>query len=341
MGSVQEANLSGQDTLDDFIRDYPNRQQVTMMNAWLADHEPGSFLFTGLVDPTDATVITPQATVDYGYCWFSLSEGPAIVSTPQYEHFFSVSLFDMKHNVPDVIVNPDRPILLIRPGQSIPDGDFHTVELETDQGLVFTRMIVVDNLDEVEALRPGISMEGGNGNMHRDVQRYSPSVEEAALAIIEAGISNLDPDRAFPKRSGEVGDLTLAMGVMLGQLGTPADTVRYGTILADEHGDPLTGDRTYIVTVPAGIVHDDGYFSITAYGSDNKLLIPNDLGIYDRTTYSATPNPDGTYTITLSPSGDGINGIPTGKPFYCILRAYVPVQGSDMRISIATNNRST
>jgi len=336
MSSVHAANRSGQDTLDNFIRDYPNRQQVAMMNAWLEDHQPGTFWFSGLVDPSDATVITPQATVDYGYCWFSLSDGPAVVTTPEYERFFSVAVFDMNHNVPAAIVNPTRPILLIRPGQPIPDGDFHIVELETDQGLVFTRTVVVDNLDEVRTLRSSISMAGGDGNMHRDVQRYSPAVEEAALAIIAAGIPHLDPDRAFPKRSGEVGDLTLAMAVMLGQLGTPSDTVRYGTILANEHGKPLTGDDTYVLTVPAGIVHTDGYFSITAYGSDNKLLIPNDQGVYDQTTYSASPNEDGTYTITLSPTGSGHNGIPTGKPFYCILRAYVPIQDVDLHVSVRT-----
>ena len=45
---------------------------------------------------------------------------------------------------------------------------------------------------------------------------------------------------------------------------------------------------------------------------------------------------DGTYTITLSPSGDGQNGIPTGKPFYCILRAYVPVRDADLRVAVQT-----
>src|SRR6478609_5349985 len=153
----------GSEDVDSFIREYPNRQQVEMMTAWLASHEPGTFSFTGLVDPNDATVITPQATVDYGYCWFSLSEGPAIVRTPTYDRFFSVSVFDMTHNVPAVVANPQRPILLVRPGQELPDGDFDVVELETDQGLAITRMVVVDNLDDVRALSEDVTMEGGQG----------------------------------------------------------------------------------------------------------------------------------------------------------------------------------
>ncbi|MGB0114486.1 MAG: DUF1214 domain-containing protein, partial [Ilumatobacteraceae bacterium] len=203
-------------------------------------------------------------------------------------------------------------------------------------GLVFTRMVVVDNMDEVRRLSASIVMQGGAGDMHRDVQRFSPGVEAAGLAVIAATVPHVDPDIAFGKRSGDVGDLTLAAAVMLGQLGTPSDTVRYGLILADEHGRPLDGANTYTVTVPSGIVHDSGYFSVTVYGADNKLLIQNERGIYDQTTYSANANDDGTYTITLSPSGDGTNGIPTGKPFYGILRAYVPVAGADLTVSIRT-----
>lgn len=252
------------------------------------------------------------------------------MDTPRYDKFFSVSVFDMLHNVPAVIANPTRPILLIRPGQQVPEGDFEVVELETDQGLVFTRMVVVDNLEAVRALSASIAMRGGAGDMHRPVQRFSPGVEQAGLAVIAAAIPFLNPDIAFGKRSGEVGDITLAGAVMQGQLGTPSDTVRYALILRDSGGAALTGDDTYTVTVPAGIVRDTGYFSVTVYGADNKLLIPNPLGVYDRTTYSAEAEPDGTYSITLSPTGDGKNGIPTGKPFYGLLRAYVPIPGADL-----------
>jgi hypothetical protein len=330
MGKLHNANLSGQDTLERFIKEFPNREQVAMMTTWLGVNEPGTFTFTGLVDPSDTTVVTPQATVDYGYCWFSLSEGPAIVHTPRYDKFFSVSVFDMLHNVPGVITNPTRPILLIRPGQEVPEGDFEVVELETDQGLVFTRMVVVNNLEEVRALSASITMSGGAGDMHRPVQRFSPGIEQAGLAVIAATIPYPNPDVAFGKKSGDVGDITLAAAVMQGQLGTPSDTVRYSLIFRDADGDPLTGDDTYTVTVPAGIVRDAGYFSVTVYGADNKLLIPNDLGVYDRTTYSSEVEPDGTYTITLSPTGDGKNAIPTGKAFYGLLRAYLPVRGANL-----------
>jgi hypothetical protein len=70
------------------------------------------------------------------------------------------------------------------------------------------------------------------------------------------------------------------------------------------------------------------------YGTDNKLLIPNEKGIYDRTSYTSQRNDDGSYIITLRPDGEGKNGIPTGKPFYGLLRAYLPVDGIDITPSV-------
>ena len=323
-----------QDTIENYIREFPNQEQVKMMSRWLEENEPGTFTFSGLVDPADDTVITPQATVNYGYNWFSLSEGPAILRTPQYDRFFSVSIFDMNHNIPAVIVNPSKPIALVRPGQTLPDGDYEVVTLESDQGLAFTRMVVVNNLDEVMGLSDQIVMEGGKGSMRRDVQRFSPEIERAALHIIEAAVSVVNPDVAFGKVSGDVGEISKAVGVFQGQLGTPKETVRYGVVLADSAGQPLKGDATYEVTVPAGIVKDEGYMSVTAYGVDNKLLIPNDMNIYDRTSYTAEQNADGTYTVTLSPDGSGKNGIPTGKDFYLVLRAYVPAPDGIMNARV-------
>ena len=52
-----------QDTVEEYLREYPNQEQTRMMNAWLEQHEQGTFQFTGLVDPSDATVVTPQATL--------------------------------------------------------------------------------------------------------------------------------------------------------------------------------------------------------------------------------------------------------------------------------------
>jgi hypothetical protein len=51
------------DTVEGDLRKFSNQEQVKMMNAWLEENEKGTFRFTGLVDPSDGTVVTPQATI--------------------------------------------------------------------------------------------------------------------------------------------------------------------------------------------------------------------------------------------------------------------------------------
>ena len=53
-----------QETIEPYLRGYPNQQQVLMMTSWLEKNEKGTFQFIGLVDPSDTTVVTPQAIVD-------------------------------------------------------------------------------------------------------------------------------------------------------------------------------------------------------------------------------------------------------------------------------------
>ena len=76
-------------------------------------------------------------------------------------------------------------------------------------------MVVVNNLDEVMKLSKQIVMEGGKGDMTRNVQRFSPETEKDAHAVIDAVIAYIDPDDAFGKVSGDVSflDRVLSVGV--------------------------------------------------------------------------------------------------------------------------------
>tara|TARA_B110000503_G_scaffold53510_1_gene85976 strand:- start:10345 stop:10620 length:276 start_codon:yes stop_codon:yes gene_type:complete len=73
----------------------------------------------------------------------------------------------------------------------------------TRRGLfAFTRMVVVDNMDEVRELSKVIVMTGNNGDMQRAIKTFSPAVAEAALAEIQRTNVVMCPDIAFGKKSG-------------------------------------------------------------------------------------------------------------------------------------------
>lgn len=324
-------SASAQDNVLEYIKEFPQLEQSRLMNKWLKNNKIGTFRFTGLLD-SEAKAQNVQASVDYGSNWFSLVNGPAIIQVPKYDKYFSVAIYDMNHHVPDVIVNPTKPILLIRPNQKLPKGEYNVVEMETDQGLVLTRMVVANNLSEVEELRTSIKMEGGKGKISYNPNEFSANTIKWGNSLIDASIPYAK--LVYPKKSGEVDPITLATVVKRARHGVPSDAVKYSVIGRDENGEPFKGDDTYELTVPANIVRKGGYMSITLYGIDNRRLIPNDKKIYDRTSFSSSQNKDGTYTITLSPNGKGLNGIPTGKSFYVILRAYEPIEDADLKVLV-------
>ena len=72
----------------DTFEEYSNQQQVKRMHVWLEKYQAGTFQFTVLVTPSEDTEVSPKATVDYGYNWFSISDGSGIIHTPQYDKFF-------------------------------------------------------------------------------------------------------------------------------------------------------------------------------------------------------------------------------------------------------------
>ena len=54
---VSTGTANALDTIEEYLKEYPNQQQVKMMNKWLAENEKGTFWFSGLVTPEDDTVI--------------------------------------------------------------------------------------------------------------------------------------------------------------------------------------------------------------------------------------------------------------------------------------------
>lgn len=108
----------------------------------------------------------------------------------------------------------------------------------------------------------------------------------------------------------------------------PLSVALYAQANADADGATLTGQNTYVLhfdSLPP--VTGNGFWSVTAYGSDNYLIanVMDRYYINDRS--DVTPNPDGSLDIVLSAEApaDTANWLPVGtEEFHLYLRVYNP-----------------
>lgn len=317
--------------ITEYIHWYPAIKQAEMRDEWLQNYKQGEWQFTGLVTAKDRTVITPQADVNYGYSWFNISNQPVVVTLPEYDKYYSLSVFDMNHFM-EVYVMPDKPVVIRLPHQKSPVKDAIEIVLHTYWGLAFTRQVIVDNEEEVMNLAKQITITGGGGDFPFVVPDFTKEEEAAGMKIIkDYSLNRVKTGRKlFGTPYEGVGDMDRAAGVFLGQLGTQTRYVDYSQYLVDQNGDKLGGDGNYeIVVPPNGLLRNEkGYWSLTIYNMEDRYLIPNPKNKYSITSYQAKQNADGTYTLRINPNGDGENSIPSaGKPFYGIFRVYEPANG--------------
>ncbi|WP_430815137.1 DUF1214 domain-containing protein [Carboxylicivirga sp. RSCT41] len=313
--------------ISEYIHWYPAIKQAEMRDKWEQNHTSGEWQITGLVSPEDRTVITPQADVNYSYSWFNISEEPVVITMPEYNRYYSLSIFDMHHFM-NVIVSPEKPVVVKLPHQKNPIEDSYEIVLHTNQGLAFTRQVVIDNEDEVLKLAEQITIEGGGGNKPFIIPKFTD--EEIAVgekAIVDYSMKVSNGRNLFGSKYEGVGDLDRSAGVFLGQLGTQAYVVDYAQYIQDQFGEPLNGEDSYEIVVPAEsfIRNEKGYWSLTIYNMEDRYLIPNDQNKYVISSYKAKMNQDGTITIRINPNGLGENALPSnGKNFYGVFRVYEP-----------------
>ena len=117
--------------------------------------------------------------------------------------------------------------------------------------------------------------------------------------------------------------------IALGGLGAnPVEVAVYAKTGIDADGQPLSGECRYQLhfdTLPP--ITDGGFWSVTAYGSDD-FLIANPIERYcinDRSGYKL--NEDGSLDIVLSKDApeDQSNWLPVGEDdFHLFMRIYLP-----------------
>ncbi len=327
--SNEVAEVVSSADLAEYIRWFPAIKQVEMRDAWLKDHSMGEWQFTGDITAQDRTVVSPQAGANYGYSWFNISNEPLVITMPEYDKYYSVSVFDMNHFM-EVKVMPKKPVVVRMPHQKSPVEDAHEIVLQTYQGVAFTRQVMVDNEEEVMGLASKIQLSGGGGDFPFVVPNFSQAVKDAGFAKINAYVEEgHDTSKMFTSPYEGGGDFERAAGALAGQLGIQARYAQYGALVFDQNKELLSGNESYEIVVPQeGLIRNpDGYWTVTIYSFADRYLIPNDKDVYYVSSYGAKPNLDGTFTIRINPEGVGENALPSnGVDFYGLFRVYEPVE---------------
>jgi hypothetical protein len=113
-----------------------------------------------------------------------------------------------------------------------------------------------------------------------------------------------------------------ALVAMRGLLALSKSETIYFTAFTDDHGHRLRDKCSYIIE---GRPLAARWWSITLYGQDN-FLVPNQINRYSYSITTVRWNPDGTYTIRVSPEAREGNWLPSsgGRHFTLTIRLYNP-----------------
>ena len=121
----------------------------------------------------------------------------------------------------------------------------------------------------------------------------------------------------------------------LGILGLAPAEAAYSVAMFGSDGKPLTGDKRYLLHIPAGGIPSSIFWSITLYEfrEGNQFLVENPLRRYHvgSRTPGYRPNPDGSIDVLIqtgTPSSDKVsNWLPgprSGARFWLFARSYGP-----------------
>ena len=188
-------------------------------------------------------------------------------------------------------------------------------------------------LEKIAAVNIGPGMEFDTSVLTGDVaENWKTMLTEIRLKLIKEG-------QKFSKKLGQwdyfgepIGDFNTeyAYRALVALAGLGANTVEvalYPKIEQDADGNPLTGEKSYLLHFESyPQVLEGGFWSVTAYGDDD-FLIDNPMDRYCINNRSGLKmNDDGSVDVILSEDApeDTTNWLPVGDGFHLFMRIYTP-----------------
>lgn len=260
------------------------------------------------------TVIRSNFDMVYSYGVFDATAGVTI-SIPDYEYLQLVQVFDENHVTLEV-VTPGKTAQI---SATDPTHGSHvylfmrTQPPSYDQdGMEVMRQRQDAVVVEAESARPYVS----------DVKYDLDSFNALRFDLLRRAVEEVaQPFLGFIESLDDINPPQYQMVNLAGWGGLP---VRYAHYIPITSGDKrvLAGDPSSVTFTPPRLRYGDGgYWSMTVYSEDGWVVTDR----FNTNSHRATPNGDGTYTLTFNPDdADAPNPLDVAENWNGLFRCYLP-----------------
>jgi hypothetical protein len=259
------------------------------------------------------TVIRSNFDQIYSYGVFDVSDGLA-VTVPEYEYLQLVHIFDENHVTLDVVYQ----------GQTV-----HLSPSDLTYGshvYLFMRTQPPgydgDGMAAMRARQDAVVVEAGSANPYVPDVRYDlDSFNQLRADLIRrAVLEGVEPHLGFVERLEDVVTPHFQMANTAGWGGLPVRHAHYIPITPRDER-VLAGEPSSMTFRPPELRYaDGGYWSITLYDQDGWVATER----FNTNSHRATPNADGTYTLTFNGDDTAANPLDVAENWNGLFRCYLP-----------------
>ncbi len=260
------------------------------------------------------TVIRSNFDMIYSYGVFDAASG-VTVTVPDYEFLQLVQIFDENHVTLEVVY----------PGTT---ADISPEDLTHGSHIyLFMRTQPPSYDDEgMEVMRQrqdSVVVRAGSARPYVPNVKYDPdSFNALRFDLLRRAVEEVaQPHLGFIESLDDINPPQYQMVNLAGWGGLPVRHAHYIPIdPRDER--TLAGDPSSVTFAPPELRYDDGgYWSMTVYSEGGWVVTDR----FNTNSHRATPNADGSYTLTFNGDDDAANPLDVAKNWNGLLRCYLPV----------------
>jgi len=287
-------NFARAETAAQFDRSY---QLMGGVNTWFHFREPA---------PIDnQTVIRMNRDTLYSGAIVDISKGATLILPDAGDRYMSVMVINEDHYINRIFHDPGTYELTMD-------------EFDTPFVLLGIRILVnasdPDDIKQANALQDQFVIEANSAQPYSHPAYDASSYRATYDLLLELGRGVPDASRTFGKKE-DVGEVRHLLGSAWGWGGLPENEAFYLNV---EPNLPVGAYHLTTKDVPV-----DAFWSISVYNRDGYFE-ENEYNSYSVNSVTATPNPDGSFTVHFGGDPESVNFLPITDGWNYTVRLYRP-----------------